>query len=175
MLWVSRKITKIRDTLHDGVDDRRIFWNTNISILTSSLLPIYRGHPIPIKSRNTPIGRSFWRDFCAFRDFKFWPKVYLWHARAVCNTVLYFTAIYGESKVIEIYRTHHGLETPYGGHHWFGYWLVASSTPNNYLKQYWFIANVTLGNKSQCNFHLIAHTQSKRQFRNDIFRKKKHI
>ena len=38
-------------------------------------------------------------------------------------------------------------------HHWFRYWLVASSAPSHYLNQCWLIVNSTLRNKLQWNFN----------------------
>ena len=37
--------------------------------------------------------------------------------------------------------------------HWFRLWLVAFSSPSNYINQCWFIVNCTLKNKLQWNFN----------------------
>ena len=65
-----------------------------------SALPIYHGLFSPNNSPKIPIGRPLRRAMVVSRDFLVWPRFYLLIYCAVCNIVLYHTAIYLESVVL---------------------------------------------------------------------------
>ena len=66
-----------------------------------SALPISRGHFYFNNSRKTAIARPSGRGMAVFRKFEIWSKFCLRSCCSVCNIVLYCTAIYRGSIVLD--------------------------------------------------------------------------
>ena len=96
-LWRQCNETRVADE-HHLLFDPPIMTTFHYSSMYSAL-PISRGHFTPYNSRKTPIARPLGRGMGVFRESECWSKFYLRSCCAVCNFVLYCTAIYRESIV----------------------------------------------------------------------------
>ena len=68
-----------------------------VSVCYCSALPISPGHVSRNNLRKTPIAPLWGRGMGVFCEFEVWPKFYLRSCCAVCNNVLYCSAIYRKS------------------------------------------------------------------------------